>query len=194
MRFRHLMLAGAMVSASLGLAGCNDQGPQEYPWQITKEGNDVLLHNGQTGDVFAFVDGTLMEIDKVRQSELGTHSMETWAMPDQSVHLDVTTVYREGRVMVKVVAKPDPEAEDFAAITELETVYDGEHEALKDLVIELRDTHGMTLASMDLSDFSVTRNQGLSGGVEQLTFRDNERMAPTTYELIDSANVLWYNR
>ena len=217
MRMKRFALMGVLASTGFVLSGCEMDLNKEPPWQVNEIGNNVIYHNGESGEMFVVDDGHLREVDRISLSDLESMKLQTKALPDRSLNLDVTTAYHGETLKLRVEVSPAdnrtvgqmldaeqakadgepiPEPEpDYSSVARLIDILEGGDEELSDLSLNFVNKEGISLFTMKLSELDAVRLYGRGGQeVQGLSLSGERRLSAPIYRDISSVDAPWWSK
>lgn len=195
--------SAAIVGLTVTMSGCLDQTstPTQHVWKMHDVDGRPTLLNQETGDYYVLKDGHLLEIPRMTQSDLGQKQLKISNLINLPLNVDAQMKFSDGDLKMLVSVNPEmseqnpmlnePTEEGLAAVQKLEAILKGDDEDYSMVALSLRDSLGINVTNVKLSQGDVQYMVNSDGNTSGLVFNVSERIEPHEYAAIASIDYYW---
>lgn len=195
--------SAAIVGLTVTMSGCLDQTstPSDHVWQIHDVDGRPTLLNQKTGDYYVLEDGHMIEIPRMTQADLGQKQLKISNLINLPMNVDTQLKFSDGKLKMLVSVKPqtsdqnpmleEPTEGGLAAVQKLEAILKGDDEDYSMVALSLRDSLGINVTNVKLSQSDVQYMVNGEGKTNGLVFNVSERIEPHEYAAIASIDYYW---
>jgi hypothetical protein len=200
--------ATVLVGSTILVSGCLDQsgGQPQHDWKLQEVNGSPAMINQETGSLYAFDDGHLIEIPRLSQDDLGAKELDISYLISLPMNLESSLKYSDGRLKMHASVDPEvdtdkeveifqqPTEQGLEAVQRLSVILDNEDEEYSRVSLTLHDAMGIHITSIPLERIDAQSMVDREGNITGLSFNITERMSPPDYAAIDSIQYSWSNK